>query len=240
MTQIDIKGTVVDDDTAIVYDFFEMKCASPKSVNDALNDGSDDDVMVNIASNGGDVFAASEIYTSLRQCQRNVVVNIQGLAASAASVIAMAGNQVNISPTGQIMIHQAMSGTVGNKDDMAKQIDILDGIDKSIASAYEAKTGIDQGELLNMMANETWLGAQDAVNKGFADQIMFVNEDELQPVNSTEQAIPKRAVNKLLNLINKAESVKTLKTNEKIEEEKENSRLSDLRSQKAAILLEKI
>lgn len=232
---IDIKGTVVDDETAAFYSFFGIPSASPSAVAQILNDGDDDDdVEVNVASNGGDVFSASEIYTMLRQSKANVTVNIQGLAASAASVIAMAGDKVNISPTAQLMIHQASSYGGGNKDDLAHEINVLDGIDKSIASAYESKTGMSQGDLLNMMAQETWIGAQEAVDKGFADEIMFVDEKQAAFSNATANIVPKSAVNKLLNLLNKSE--KTVK----LENEVKNSQpTSDLKQSKLAILLGK-
>lgn len=232
---IDIKGTVVDDETAAFYSFFGIPSASPSAVAQILNDGDDDDdVEVNIASNGGDVFSASEIYTMLRQSKANVTVNIQGLAASAASVIAMAGNKVNISPTAQLMIHQASSYGGGNKDDLAHEINVLDGIDKSIANAYESKTGMPQGDLLNMMAQETWIGAQEAVDKGFADAIMFVDEKQAAFSNATANVVPKSAVNKLLNLLNKSEKT------EKLENEVKNSQpTSDLKQSKLAILLGK-
>lgn len=232
---IDIKGTVVDDETAAFYSFFGIPSASPSAVAQILNDGDDDDdVEVNVASNGGDVFSASEIYTMLRQSKANVTVNIQGLAASAASVIAMAGNKVNISPTAQLMIHQAASYGGGNKDDLAHEIDVLDGIDKSIASAYESKTGMPQGDLLNMMAQETWIGAQEAVDKGFADEIMFVDEKQAAFSNATANIVPKSAVNKLLNLLNKSEKTA------KLENEVKNSQpTSDLKQSKLAILLGK-
>jgi len=232
---IDIKGTVVDDETAAFYSFFGIPSVSPSAVAQILNDGDDDDdVEVNVASNGGDVFSASEIYTMLRQSKANVTVNIQGLAASAASVIAMAGNKVNISPTAQLMIHQAASYGGGNKDDLAHEIDVLDGIDKSIASAYESKTGMAQGDLLNMMAKETWIGAQEAVDKGFADEIMFVDEKQAAFSNATANIVPKSAVNKLLNLLNKSEKT------EKLENKVKNSQpTSDLKQSKLAILLGK-
>ena len=232
---IDIKGTVVDDETAAFYSFFGIPSASPSAVSQILNDGvDDDDVEVNVASNGGDVFSASEIYTMLRQSKANVTVNIQGLAASAASVIAMAGNKVNISPTAQLMIHQAASYGGGNKDDLAHEIDVLDGIDKSIASAYESKTGMPQGDLLNMMAQETWIGAQEAVDKGFADEIMFVDEKQAAFSNATANIVPKSAVNKLLNLLNKSEKTA------KLENEVKNSQPTcDLKQSKLAILLGK-
>ena len=232
---IDIKGTVVDDETAAFYSFFGIPSASPSAVAQILNDGDDDDdVEVNVASNGGDVFSASEIYTMLRQSKANVTVNIQGLAASAASVIAMAGNKVNISPTAQLMIHQAASYGGGNKDDLAREINVLDGIDKSIASAYESKTGMPQGDLLNMMAQETWIGAQEAVDKGFADEIMFVDEKQAAFSNTTANIVPKSAVNKLINLLNKSEKT------EKLENKAKNSQpTSDLKQSKLAILLGK-
>ncbi len=232
---IDIKGTVVDDETAAFYSFFGIPSASPSAVAQILNDvDDDDDVEVNVASNGGDVFSASEIYTMLRQSKANVTVNIQGLAASAASVIAMAGNKVNISPTAQLMIHQAASYGGGNKDDLAREINVLDGIDKSIASAYESKTGMPQGDLLNMMAQETWIGAQEAVDKGFADAIMFVDEKQAAFSNATANIVPKSAVNKLLNLLNKSEKT------EKLENTTNESQPTDaLKQSKLAILLGK-
>lgn len=236
---IDIKGTVVDDDSAAFYDFFGMSNISPSAVSQILNDeddpdNPDSDVQVNIASNGGDVFAASEIFTMLKSASANVTVNIQGLAASAASVIAMAGDTVKISPTAQIMIHQAASNGGGNKDDLSHEIDVLDGIDKSIANAYELKTGMSQGDLLNMMAQETWIGAQEAVDKGFADEIMFVDEKQAAFSNATANIVPKSAVNKLLNLLNKSEKTK------KLENSTNESQPTDaLKQSKLAILLGK-
>lgn len=172
-----------------------------------LNTGNEtDDVEVDIASNGGDVFAASEIYTMLKGYQGNVTVNIQGLAASAASVIAMAGDKVSISPTAQIMIHKAWSGVQGNTDDLAHQSAVLDGIDKSIVAAYSDKTGMDSSDVLQLMSNETWMTAQDAVDKGFADEIMFVDDKQPQFTNSVSDIPTKEAVNKFMNLLATAKS----------------------------------
>ncbi|ARW13423.1 Endopeptidase Clp [Lactiplantibacillus plantarum subsp. plantarum] len=173
-----IKGDIVDDQTAGFYQFFGMPAVSPSGVADILNDddddGDDEALEVDIASNGGDVFAASEIYTMLKNYAGNVTVNIQGLAASAASVIAMAGDHVNISPTAQIMIHKAWSQPAGNADDLEHEASILNGIDQSIASAYQAKTGMDQADLLQLMANETWLTASDAVDKGLLTKLCLL------------------------------------------------------------------
>ncbi len=239
-----IKGDIVDDQTAGFYQFFGMPAVSPSGVADILNDDSDDDddddsgddeeLEVDIASNGGDVFAASEIYTMLKNYAGNVTVNIQGLAASAASVIAMAGDHINISPTAQIMIHKAWSQPAGNADDLEHEASILNGIDQSIASAYEAKTGMDQADLLQLMANETWLTASDAVDKGFADEIMFANDQQLQPVNAISHIPPKSAVNKLMNLIYKAD-----KDKDKAKPVKKETTTNELRNIKLDILFGK-
>ncbi|WP_312694844.1 head maturation protease, ClpP-related [Leuconostoc pseudomesenteroides] len=205
---IDVKGDVVDDQTAMFYQWFDMACVNPSNIASLLANGDpNEDVVLNVASGGGDVFAASEIYTMLRQYAGKVVVNIQGLAASAASVISMAGDTVNISPAAQMMIHQASIVSQGNKDDLEHQANVLDGIDQSIAATYEAKTGMAQSDLLKLMSDETWLTAQNAVDKGFADNIMFVDEKQAVVTNTVSPIPSKAAVNKLMNLISKAQPV---------------------------------
>ena len=219
MGKIDIKGYIVSNDDREFYDFYGMTSTYPKMVQDAIANDEDEEITLNIASNGGDVFAASEIYTMLRDSGKRIVVNIQGLAASAASVISMAGNTVRISPTAHIMIHKASSGFIGNSDDMERQSVVLNSIDESIALAYEMKTGLKQSELLELMAKETWLNAKTAVDKGFADEIMFF-EEQIMVTNAVHQMPSKSAINKFKNMIAKP------KTN-------------SLREQKLKILLEK-
>lgn len=201
MIKIPVKGDIIDNDTAEFYDFWGMSnYCSPNQVESALQNANHQPVTVEIASNGGDVFAGSEIYSLLKGYDNDVTVNIVGLAASAASVIAMAGDTVKIAPTAQIMIHKAWTDSQGNADDLEHQANVLGTIDQSIASAYENKTGMSQDELLQMMSNETWLTAKDAVDKGFADEIMF--EDEQTPVfNSTEKPVVSKAtLNKFRNM----------------------------------------
>ncbi|AZF92340.1 Clp protease-like protein [Streptococcus phage CHPC879] len=222
MGKIDIKGYIVSNDDKEFYDFYGMTSTYPKMVQDAIENDEDEEITLNIASNGGDVFAASEIYTMLKSSGKRIVVNVQGLAASAASVISMAGDTVRISPTAHIMIHKASTGIRGNGDDLEHQSIVLNSIDESIALAYEMKTGLKQPELLDLMAKETWLNAKTAVDKGFADEIMFFDNDENQIMvtNSVYQLPSKSAINKFKNMI------ATPKTN-------------SLREQKLAILLEK-
>ncbi len=175
---IEVKGNIVSDIVGTMYDYMGVEdYTSPKKVKAQLKDSAfSNAITVNVASNGGDVFAASEIYTMLRDSGKKVTVNVQGLAASAASVISMAGDTVRISPTAQIMIHKASNGNQGNADSMSHNAAVLDGIDKSIAAAYMAKTGIAESDLIQLMQAETWLTAKDAVDKGFADEIMFNDE----------------------------------------------------------------
>lgn len=219
----------MDNDTGEFFDYFGMSSVYPKKVQQAIENDEDNEIILDVASNGGDVFSASEIYTMLKSSGKNIVVNIQGLAASAASVISMAGNTVNISPTAQLMIHKASVVGAGNADDFEHEAKVLNGIDESIASAYELKTGMKQEDLLQMMANETWLNAKEAVDKGFADNIMFSNdeEEEIVVTNSISHLPSKQAINKFKNLIAK----------EKIRNEKQTV---SLKEQKIAILREEI
>lgn len=228
MTKIDIKGDIVDNDTGEFFDYFGISSVYPKKVQQAIENDEDEEIILDVASNGGDVFSASEIYTMLKSSGKNIVVNIQGLAASAASVISMAGNIVNISPTAQLMIHKASVIGAGNADDFEHEAMVLNGIDESIASAYELKTGMKQEDLLQMMASETWLNAKEAVDKGFADNIMFSNDEdeEIVVTNSINHIPSKQAINKFKNLIAK----------EQMKNEKDSQPKISLRDQKLAIL----
>lgn len=235
MGKIDIKGDIASNDLVAFYDFFGMTCTYPKMVQDAIENDEDEEITLNIASNGGDVFAASEIYTLLRASGKQITANIQGLAASAASVIAMAGDTVRISPTAQIMIHKALNGNVGNADSMRKNADTLDSIDSSIVNAYVLKTGMEDTDVLKLMQDETWMNAQTAVDKGFADEIMFVNEDDPVFTNSLHTMPSKEKLNQFFNMRLKEKQAAIDKLEHKPNSQPSNS----LREQKLAILLEK-
>src|SRR5690625_2993209 len=135
MKKINIKGAIVSDDDKWIYDMLEMEATSPKDVTEALAESEGKDIELTINSGGGDVYSASEIYTELRNHSGNVTSRIVGVAASAASVIAMAGKVV-ISPTAQIMIHKASTVGIGNSSDMKKVYEFLDTVDQSICNAY--------------------------------------------------------------------------------------------------------
>lgn len=197
MKKINVKGTIVSNDEAWIYELFEIEHTSPKMIEKAIEELEVSDVIVEINSGGGSVFAGSEIYTAIKKL--NATVEIVGLAGSAASFIAMAGKTVKISPTAQIMIHNASTVAMGDKHEMNDTSDFLNSIDSSIAYAYQLKTGLEQSELLEMMTKETWLNAEQALEKGFADEIMFV--ESYDAVASTSVVLPQNVVDKVRNVI---------------------------------------
>ena len=144
---------------------------TPQLFKDELMSGSGD-ITVWINSPGGDCVAAAQIYNMLMDYKGNVTVKIDGIAASAASVIAMAGTKVLVSPVSMLMIHNPMTAAFGNSDEMQKAIEMLGSVKDSIINAYEIKTGLSRAKLSHLMDAETWMDANKAVELGFADEIM--------------------------------------------------------------------
>lgn len=130
------------------------------------------DVVVWINSPGGDCIAASRIYSMLMDYKGSVTVKIDGIAASAASVIAMAGTQVLMAPTALMMIHNPMTMAYGNHQDMQKALGMLAEVKESIINAYEIKTSLGRARLSNLMDSETWMNANKAMELGFADALL--------------------------------------------------------------------
>ena len=144
---------------------------TPQLFKDELMAGSGD-ITVWINSPGGDCVAAAQIYNMLMDYKGNVTVKIDGIAASAASVIAMAGTKVLVSPVSMLMIHNPMTAAFGNSDEMQRAIEMLGSVKDSIINAYEIKTGLSRAKLSHLMDAETWMDANKAVELGFADEIM--------------------------------------------------------------------
>ena len=136
-------------------------------------------VSVWINSPGGDVFAAAQIYNMLMDYPYDVTVIIDGLAASAASVIAMAGTTVRMSPVAMMMIHNPATVAIGDSEEMKKAVKMLDEVKESIMNAYEIKTGMSRGKISRLMDAESWFNAKKAVELGFADEIMFSRDAEV-------------------------------------------------------------
>lgn len=149
---------------------------TPKQFKSELLSG-EGDITVWINSPGGDVFAANQIYNMLMDYKGNVTVKIDGIAASAASVIAMAGGNVLMSPVSMLMIHNPTTIAIGDTEEMEKAIAMLEEVKESIINAYELKSGLSRARISHLMDAETWMNANKAVELGFADGILFM-EDE--------------------------------------------------------------
>ena len=141
-------------------------------------------------SPGGDVFAASQIYTMLRNHPGKVTVKIDGIAASAASVVAMAGEETLISPTGMLMCHNPMTCAMGNKADMEKAIALLDEVKESIINAYAEKSHLSRNKIARLMDEETWMNAEKALQLRFVDGILFSKKNPFVPEEKPEKTDP--------------------------------------------------
>ena len=169
-----------------------------KKIIKALQDAGGEDVEIYINSPGGSIFAGSEIYTELRNYSGKKIIKITGIAASAASVIAQAG-ECEISPTGMFMIHNVKTSASGDYRDMDNTGDALRAANQSIMNAYIDKTGMDAEILQDLMDRETYLSAQQAVDHGFVDKIMF--SDNAIPMQNAFGGIPPETIAKLRNMI---------------------------------------
>lgn len=196
MKNINIKGPIIPGDEKWIYDIFDIEATCPKDVTSVLENANGEEIQLTINSPGGDVFSASEIYTELMDYEGKIKSRIVGVAASAASVVAMAG-EVEMSPTAQMMIHNAWTIAIGDRNDMQGVSDFLKTVDKSIANAYEKKTGLSEGDLLSLMDKETWMDAEQAKEKGFVDVIMF--EETPKAAASLPGALPQQVIDKIRN-----------------------------------------
>lgn len=158
------------------------------------------DITVWINSPGGDCVAASQIYTMLMDYKGAVTVKIDGIAASAASVVAMAGTTVLMAPTALMMVHNPLTVAIGDSEEMKKAVAMLDEVKESIINAYEIKTGLSRTRLAHLMDAETWLSAHKAVELKFADGLLFHEDGEGDAPEPESFAFSRRAVtNSLLD-----------------------------------------
>ena len=170
-------------------------------------------ITIWLNSPGGDCIAASQIYSMLMDYVGEVTIKIDGIAASAASVIAMAGTKVLMAPTALMMIHNPMTMAWGDKSEMTKAIEMLDEVKESIVNAYEIKTGMSRAKISHLMDSETWMNANKAIELGFADDIL---EDKKKKCAADEVAFSFAAKSSETRLMNKLEA----KFKEKLETKK--------------------
>ncbi len=169
----------------------------------------DGPVTVWINSPGGDCVAAAQIYNMLMDYPRDVTVKIDGIAASAASVVAMAGTKTLVSPVSMMMIHNPVTAAMGDTEEMRKAIEMLSEVKESIINAYELKTGLSRARLSHLMDAETWMDANKAVELGFADGVLKRADilEDIEPPEVSTLYSKAAVVNSLMDKI--AEKCKT-------------------------------
>ena len=174
---------------------------TPKLFKEELVSGQGD-ITIWINSPGGDVFAAAQIYNMLMDYQGDVTIKIDGLAASAASVIAMAGTKVQMSPVAMMMIHNPMTVAIGDSKEMQKASEMLSEVKESIINAYEIKTGLTRTKIAHLMDAESWFNAKKAVELGFVDKILFKKDEgkdeTLEAVMFSRVAVANSLLEKLI------------------------------------------
>lgn len=214
MKTIEIKGTIIVDEYKEIYEFYGYESFCPKDLLEKMpQNGEDVEIIIN--SGGGHVLASQEIYSHLKSYEGHVTAKVFSLAASSASIIAMGADKVLMSPVSQIMIHNVSGGTEGDYHVMEKEAETLKAFNKAIATAYTMKTGKSEEEILELMDKETWLNAKDAVEMGFADEILF-EEKKMLVANGTTM-LPEAAVNKARAMMAKSNTTDSSVTKEDFE-----------------------
>ena len=198
---IEIKGVIVPDNEEWIYDLFGMQAISPSVIAEQLTSANGEDITVLINSDGGEIFAGSEIYEMFRTYQGNLTIKVVGLAASAASVVACA-RQSEIAPTGMLMIHNVFGGAEGDYHTMDKTSEVLKKANKAQANAYASKTGKPMDELLRLMDEETWITADEAVELGFIDSISKAADNKVYKLAAARYdsgLLPREVIHKYQN-----------------------------------------
>lgn len=190
--RMQLGGQVVTNDDARLYRRWGYSVCCPQDIRDALETPEDEEGLIfEVNSGGGSVYSGLEMYTLIRNSGRRVTVEIQSIAASAASVFASAADTVKISPVANVMIHRASSWASGTEQDMGEAAQMLRTIDESILNAYEHKCQgkTDRETLHDLMRNETFFTAQEAVERGLADEILWEDQDPDSKLTSSAVAM---------------------------------------------------
>ncbi|MUV39470.1 Endopeptidase Clp [Lentibacillus sp. JNUCC-1] len=197
MKKISVRGPIIPNNDQWIYDLFGIEATSPSKVQSELEGTGDVELEIN--SGGGSVFDGSDIYTMLRDHKGNVTGKVMGLAASAASVIAMAADNLMMSPTAQMMMHNASSIAIGDYRDFEHESEVLKNVNQTIANAYRMKSGMNDEQLLQMMDKETWLTPQQAKEHNLIDGIMFESEPMMVASVNQSGLLPPEVINKIRN-----------------------------------------
>lgn len=207
MAKIDIRGAIVPDGEQWIYDWYGIPAVSPKRIMQQIERATanhDKDLIVNINSPGGSVYAASEIYAHIKKFPGDSVSEITGVCASAASIIMTGTKRTVIAPVGAVMIHNASVVAQGDYREMEAMKQLLIQTNQAIMQTYVTKTGKTVEELTQMMNDETWMNAQQALEHGFVDEIMFAEDIPITASGTDVNAnglLPKEVIDKMRNLL---------------------------------------
>lgn len=183
--ELRIEGDIVSDDDAWFYEWFGISVATPNKFRNELKEHKNKNITVWIDSYGGDTVAAAGIYNALKEHKGKVVCKIDGKAMSAASVIAMAADEIHMSPMAIMMIHNPWWTAKGEAKDMRHAAEVLDEVKESIMNAYQTKTKRSRNKISELMDNETWMSAKTAVKEGFADYIMYEDKKDGEEIENS-------------------------------------------------------
>ncbi len=189
-----IKAAASEDNTITIFDvigqdYWTGEGVTAKRIAGALRAIGDKPVTVLVNSPGGDMFEGLAIYSLLREHPQEVTVKVLGLAASAASIIAMAGDELQIARAGFLMIHNAWIYAAGNRHEFREYADYLEPFDRSMADIYAARTGMEFEEIQTIMDAESWIGGSDAIEQGFADSLLASDEIETGEASQARAAV---------------------------------------------------
>lgn len=180
--RVQLNGEIVNDQDAWLYEFFDVPAFSPSMIRNALEANPEgEDLVLEVNSVGGNVFAGFEMYSVLRNATCHTVAEVQSMAASIASIIMLGCDEVQASPVAQVMVHLPLTTTMGNRYDHLDSINVLDSITESLLNAYTIKAGAkaNRDEFRRQMKNETWMTAPEAKAMGIVDKI--TGEESIDP-----------------------------------------------------------
>lgn len=204
--ELRIDGDIIDDESTWLYEWFDETYTSPNKFRQQLQEHESKELRVIVDTYGGSVFAGASIYSDLKARTGKTIGIVHSKAMSAGTVILMGCDEIKISPTATMMIHDPLTGLHGNISDFEKALEVLNSVKESILNAYELKTRLSRQELSDLMTAETWMDANKAVELGFADLVIE------QPLDITNSLSIKRMkfvnVTNTLDLIKKHEDLK--------------------------------
>ncbi|MGM9543825.1 MAG: head maturation protease, ClpP-related [Romboutsia timonensis] len=201
MKTINIKGDIVDNDWGRIYDWYGWDYMSPSKMENELQSANGDDVVFLINSNGGSVFDGYDIFNAIKDYKGKTTAKIVGLAASAASFIAMASDKVQACALSQMMIHRASNGNQGNAPSHYANATFLEGVDSTIVKAYTMRNGKTDEEMIELMDKTTWLTPTQALENGIVDEIVNDTVEKPLIINAADDS-KQLLISKLFNVDN--------------------------------------